>query len=107
MTNLTMADFGWHQVEINNGAQEQGYAVTVIREVPRPAVFFGPALCFSTSEKCQLTCEGNTREAEPVSYSWRRGDGEWERSTKLKPEHHQEKLQPHSHLLLPDGEPGR
>lgn len=32
--------------------------------------FFGPALCFSTSEKCRLTCEGNTREAEPVSYSW-------------------------------------
>lgn len=53
MTNLTKAGSGWYRVEINDGAQEQGYAVTVIREVPRPAVFFGPAPCLSTSEKCQ------------------------------------------------------
>ncbi|KAI3363517.1 hypothetical protein L3Q82_012117 [Scortum barcoo] len=29
------------------------------------------------SNNCTLTCEGDTAGAEPITYSWKKGDGEW------------------------------
>ncbi|XP_022604371.1 titin-like [Seriola dumerili] len=75
--NMSEDYAGLYTVEINNQVQSQSYNVSVIKEVPRPDVAFKPLACSPVLDNCTLTCDGDTSEAGPVTYSWREGDGEW------------------------------
>ncbi|XP_053189528.1 uncharacterized protein LOC128373264 [Scomber japonicus] len=73
ITKMTPADSGVYTVEINNMVRPERYNVKVFKEVPQPVVLLQPLV----SKQCILYCEGNTEGAEPVTYSWKMGEGEW------------------------------
>ncbi|XP_026211861.1 SLAM family member 9-like [Anabas testudineus] len=78
VNNMTKDDTGFYSVEINYSGQSVRYDVKVINKVPKPVI----QVFNSTSDSYRLSCEGNTTEAEPVTYSWKTGDGEWKESEK-------------------------
>uniref|UniRef100_A0A3B4YM51 Ig-like domain-containing protein n=1 Tax=Seriola lalandi dorsalis TaxID=1841481 RepID=A0A3B4YM51_SERLL len=75
--NMNRTYAGLYMVEINNQVQSQEYNVSVIKKVPKPEVAFKPLACSSDLLNCNMTCDGVTLGAEPVTYSWREGDGKW------------------------------
>lgn len=77
ITGLTREDSGLYTPEINS---KQGAPVRliVISPVPVPAV---STSCDGEGSGCVLTCQGNTTEAEPVSFKWRSGDAALEGSS--------------------------
>eukprot|EP00064_Thunnus_orientalis_P020033 superscaffoldBa00005302_g20164 len=77
ITHMSRADSGVYSVEINYKVQPERYNVTLIKAVPQPAVLVEPPTCNPELEQCTLTCDGNTEEAEPVTYSWKMGGEEW------------------------------
>ncbi|XP_070834214.1 uncharacterized protein [Chaetodon trifascialis] len=79
VTKMSEADLGLYTVEINNKVQGQRYLAKAIEKVPKPSVSIQPVECNPLSVKCTLSCDGDTSKAEPVTYSWKRGDGEWEK----------------------------
>ncbi|XP_042082424.1 uncharacterized protein LOC121815435 [Haplochromis burtoni] len=81
--NMTAADTGVYSVEINSRVQSQTHQAVRIREVPQPEVTVRPPMCGSSLENCTLSCDGDVKEAEPVEYFWKIGDGEWEQSGKI------------------------
>ncbi|XP_033991785.1 uncharacterized protein LOC117487223 isoform X2 [Trematomus bernacchii] len=84
MEKMTKADAGVYSVEVNNNVQKVTYNVLVINDVPKPVITFFPLVCSDESHNCTLKCEGDTTGAEPVTYSWKTGDGEWKESRKAK-----------------------
>ncbi|XP_038588741.1 uncharacterized protein LOC119913396 [Micropterus salmoides] len=78
--NMGEADAGLYLVEINSHAQSPSYDVKVIKEVPKPEVVLRPVSCNGDSEACTLSCDGDTGGAEPVTYSWKEGAGDWKES---------------------------
>ncbi|XP_010768636.1 uncharacterized protein [Notothenia coriiceps] len=95
MEKMTKEEEGVYSVEVNSNVQRVTYNVLVIKDVPKPKIEFFPLICSDESDKCSMTCDGNTTGAEPVTYSWKTGDGEWKESEKDMPitreEHGQEK----------------
>ncbi|XP_040905527.1 uncharacterized protein LOC121189460 isoform X3 [Toxotes jaculatrix] len=77
ITDMREADSGLYTVEINFMAQDQEYDVKVIKKVFKPDVRARPLTCASDSKSCDLVCDGDTTGAEPVTYSWKKGDGGW------------------------------
>ncbi|XP_025753024.1 titin-like [Oreochromis niloticus] len=75
--NMTAADTGLYSVEINNQVQSQVYQTVEVEDVPQPEVEVKPLAC-DRSSKCELKCYGDITNAEPVTYSWKKDDGEWE-----------------------------
>ncbi|XP_023259931.1 lymphocyte function-associated antigen 3-like [Seriola lalandi dorsalis] len=75
--NMNKIYAGWYTVEINNQVQSQEYNVELIKKVPKPEVAFKPLACSPALLNCTMTCDGDTSEAGPVTYSWREGDGDW------------------------------
>uniref|UniRef100_A0A3Q2UZR5 Ig-like domain-containing protein n=1 Tax=Haplochromis burtoni TaxID=8153 RepID=A0A3Q2UZR5_HAPBU len=75
--DMTAADSGWYSVEINNRFQGEVHK-TAIEDVPRPEVTLQPLACDRPS-LCGLKCYGDITNAGPVTYSWKKDDGEWER----------------------------
>ncbi|XP_023259930.1 uncharacterized protein LOC111653557 [Seriola lalandi dorsalis] len=75
--NMNKTYAGLYTVEINNQVQSQSYSVELIKKVPKPEVALKPPTCSPALDNCTLTCDGDTSGAEPVTYSWREGDGEW------------------------------
>ncbi|KAK5854326.1 hypothetical protein PBY51_015405 [Eleginops maclovinus] len=90
---MTKTDQGEYSVEVNNRVQAEKYQVVFIKRVPKPSVLTQPLSCSTEDEQCSLTCDGDTTEAEPVTYSWKTGAGEWKASgrsmTITKAEHGQ------------------
>ncbi|XP_033469646.2 SLAM family member 9-like [Epinephelus lanceolatus] len=82
ISSMTKADVGLYSVEINNKLQPDQYKAVLIKAVPKPEVVIRPLICGSTPESCTATCDGDTTEAGPVTYSWKMGDGEWKESGK-------------------------
>ncbi|XP_073337587.1 uncharacterized protein [Pagrus major] len=84
--NLNKADEGLYTVEINNRVHDQSYTVKVITKVPKPSVVVRTLTCNPDSEKCLLSCDGkepeSLTEAEPIEYSWKMGEKDWEKMTK-------------------------
>uniref|UniRef100_A0A8C4HRT4 Ig-like domain-containing protein n=1 Tax=Dicentrarchus labrax TaxID=13489 RepID=A0A8C4HRT4_DICLA len=80
--NMTFAHQGLYTVDINNKVQDQRYDVKVIEEVPKPFILSRPLTCSSASTNCTLTCGEETKEAQPVTYSWKRDNEEWQQSMK-------------------------
>ncbi|XP_056251692.1 uncharacterized protein LOC130181473 [Seriola aureovittata] len=75
--NMNKTYAGLYTVEINNQVQSQSYSVELIKKVPKPEVALKPPTCSPALDNCTLTCDGDTSGAEPVTYSWREGEGEW------------------------------
>ncbi|XP_071397806.1 SLAM family member 9-like [Centroberyx affinis] len=70
ITGLTREDSGLYTAELNNKATSQTQ-LSVISPVPKPTV---STSCDTELTVCLLTCDGDTRGAEPVTYSWSQGD---------------------------------
>ncbi|XP_078147196.1 uncharacterized protein LOC139928579 isoform X2 [Centroberyx gerrardi] len=70
ITGLTREDSGLYTAEINYKVTSQTQ-LRVISPVSVPIVF---TWCDAELTFCLLSCDGDTREAEPVSYSWKKGD---------------------------------
>ncbi|XP_068597512.1 lymphocyte function-associated antigen 3-like [Brachionichthys hirsutus] len=77
VTGMGDADAGEFTVEVNRVLQDQLYKATAIQEVPVPVVWVTPVACGPAHAACTLTCDGNTTEAGPVTYSWRMGGEAW------------------------------
>ncbi len=82
ITNMSGTDVGLFTVEINSRVQDQSFDAKLLKVVPRPDIWVRPLTCSGASDRCTLICEGDTEEAEPVTYSWKEGDGEWKQSGK-------------------------
>lgn len=80
--NASKTESGVYEVEVNNKVQDLRYDVIVIEKVPKPKVRVTPLRCDANSNNCTLICDGSTEDAEPVSYSWKMGNGDWKESTK-------------------------
>nr|XP_020515621.1 uncharacterized protein LOC110004421 isoform X2 [Labrus bergylta] len=66
ITGLTKTDSGSCKPEINNKYLDSTHLI-VISRVPKPSV---SESCNTEMTACNLTCEGNTIESEPVDCKW-------------------------------------
>ncbi|XP_032364486.1 T-lymphocyte surface antigen Ly-9-like [Etheostoma spectabile] len=82
INNMTKADMGVYSVELNYKVQNERYDAILIKEVPEPMVWVRPWMCPSALDRCTLSCEGVTTNDGPVTYSWKKGDGDWTESGK-------------------------
>ncbi|XP_044201066.1 titin-like isoform X2 [Thunnus albacares] len=73
ITGLTPDDSGSYTVEINNKVTSKT-ELLVISPVSKPTISL---LCEPEMTHCVLTCNGNTTDAEPVTYRWTSGDTTW------------------------------
>ncbi|XP_067439890.1 uncharacterized protein [Thunnus thynnus] len=71
ITGLTPDDSGNYTVEINNKVTSKT-ELLVISPVSKPTLSE-----WCTGTYCVLTCNGNTTDAEPVTYWWTSGDTTW------------------------------
>ncbi|XP_037618316.1 T-lymphocyte surface antigen Ly-9-like isoform X2 [Sebastes umbrosus] len=70
ITGLTRNDSGLYTPEINDVVQNTTHLI-VISPVPKPTV---SESCDDEKTSCTLTCDGDTTDAEPVTYRWKSGD---------------------------------
>ncbi|XP_074503196.1 CD48 antigen-like [Sebastes fasciatus] len=82
INNMRKDDEGVYSVEINDRVQSERYNATLIEKVQKPKVWLRPLICGADFESCRFSCDSDTTEAEPITYSWKKGDGEWEVSGK-------------------------
>ncbi|XP_035614148.2 uncharacterized protein LOC118372392 isoform X3 [Oncorhynchus keta] len=75
ISGLMKTDSGVYSVEFNSKLLDQTYTLSVIKAVPKPTI---TSSCNPDKTSCTLTCEGDTTDAEPVTYSWKVGEGAWE-----------------------------
>ncbi|XP_065808251.1 T-lymphocyte surface antigen Ly-9 isoform X8 [Labrus bergylta] len=72
ITGLTKTDSGIYNPEINNKYLDSTHLI-VISHVPKPSI---SKSCNTEMTACNLTCEGNTIESEPVDCKWLLDDAE-------------------------------
>ncbi|XP_056443550.1 uncharacterized protein LOC130380389 isoform X2 [Gadus chalcogrammus] len=77
---LTLADSGQFSLETNVGIHVT-YEVEVIKPPPTPSIMTQPLLCEFT---CALKCAADTTDLGPVSYEWKKDEGEWNKGDALK-----------------------
>ncbi|XP_037637723.1 uncharacterized protein LOC119495393 isoform X4 [Sebastes umbrosus] len=82
INNMRKDDEGVYSVLINDRVQSERYNATLIEKVQKPKVWLRPLICGADFESCGFSCDSDTTEAEPITYSWKKGDGEWEVSGK-------------------------
>ncbi|NP_001134732.1 SLAM family member 7 precursor [Salmo salar] len=75
ISGLMKTDSGVYSVEFNSKLLDKTYSLSVIKAVPKPTI---TSSCNANKTICTLTCEGDTTDAEPVTYSWKVGEGAWE-----------------------------
>ncbi|XP_023995288.1 cell adhesion molecule CEACAM6 isoform X1 [Salvelinus sp. IW2-2015] len=75
ISGLKKTDSGVYSVEFNSELLGRTYKLSVIKAVPKPTI---TSSCNPDKTSCTLTCEGDTTDAEPVTYSWKVGEGAWE-----------------------------
>ncbi|XP_034145409.1 SLAM family member 7-like isoform X4 [Esox lucius] len=80
ITGLRKTDEGVYSVEFNSKRLEKTYTLSVLKPVPKPAIIVS---CNDNKISCTLTCDGDTAGAEPVTYWWKVGEGNWENIGKL------------------------
>ncbi|XP_041645771.1 CD48 antigen-like [Cheilinus undulatus] len=84
MKNLTKEDEGLFTLELNSKVLPQHFISKAIKEVPKPKVWMQPVVCSPDKHsQCALSCEGDTTDAGPVTYSWKEGDGQWQWKEKI------------------------
>uniref|UniRef100_A0A4W5QW27 Ig-like domain-containing protein n=1 Tax=Hucho hucho TaxID=62062 RepID=A0A4W5QW27_9TELE len=75
ISGLKKTDSGVYYVEFNSKLLDKTYKLSFIKAVPKPTI---TSSCNANKTSCTLTCEGNTTDAEPVTYSWKVGEGAWQ-----------------------------
>ncbi|XP_055785999.1 carcinoembryonic antigen-related cell adhesion molecule 5-like isoform X5 [Salvelinus fontinalis] len=75
ISGLMKTDSGVYSVEFNSKLLDKTYTLSVIKAVPKPTI---TSSCNPDKTSCTLTCEGDTTDAEPVTYSWKVGERAWE-----------------------------
>uniref|UniRef100_A0A4W5PRE4 Ig-like domain-containing protein n=1 Tax=Hucho hucho TaxID=62062 RepID=A0A4W5PRE4_9TELE len=81
ISGLKKTDSGVYSVEFNSKLLDKTYKLSVIEAVPKPTI---TSSCKPDKTSCTLTCEGDTTDAEPVTYSWNVGGRAWEVSDKQR-----------------------
>ncbi|XP_070969183.1 cell adhesion molecule CEACAM1-like [Oncorhynchus clarkii lewisi] len=71
ISGLKKTDSGVYSVEFNSKLLDQTYTLSVIKAVPKPTI---TSSCNPDKTSCTLTCEVDTTDAEPVTYSWKVGE---------------------------------
>uniref|UniRef100_A0A4W5JP82 Ig-like domain-containing protein n=1 Tax=Hucho hucho TaxID=62062 RepID=A0A4W5JP82_9TELE len=71
ITGLTKTDSGVYSVEFNSKLLDKTYTRFA---VPKPTI---TSSCNPDKTSCILTCEGDTTDAQPITYSWNVGEGAW------------------------------
>ncbi|XP_074503178.1 SLAM family member 9-like [Sebastes fasciatus] len=82
INNMSKNDDGVYSVGINDRVQSESYHAKFIKKVQKLKVVVRPLTCTADSKNCSLTCDSDTTDAEPITYSWKKGDGEWKVSGK-------------------------
>ncbi|XP_074501502.1 CD48 antigen-like [Sebastes fasciatus] len=82
INKMSKEDEGVYSVEINDRVQSESYKAKLIKKVQKPKVVLRTSICGAISHRCRLSCDSDTTEAEPITYSWKKGDGEWKVSGK-------------------------
>ncbi|XP_074501504.1 CD48 antigen-like [Sebastes fasciatus] len=82
INKMSKDDEGVYSVGINDRVQSERYQAKLIKKVQKPKVVVRSLVCEADSENCRLSCDSDTTEAEPITYSWKKGDGEWKVSGK-------------------------
>ncbi|XP_037637711.1 SLAM family member 9-like [Sebastes umbrosus] len=82
INNMSKEDEGVYSVEINDRVQSESYQAKLIKKVQKPKVVERTLTCGAISHRCRFSCDSDTTEAEPITYSWKKGDGEWKVSGK-------------------------
>ncbi|TNN73564.1 hypothetical protein EYF80_016159 [Liparis tanakae] len=80
--DMSKADTGAYSVEINSKVHAQSYDAKWIKVLSQPEVVIRPLTCSAVSKSCTLSCEADTKEAGPVTYSWKMGGNQLNVSTK-------------------------
>ncbi|XP_064825993.1 uncharacterized protein LOC135542746 isoform X2 [Oncorhynchus masou masou] len=75
ISGLMKTDSGVYSVELNSKLLDKTYTLFVIKAVPKPKI---TSSCNANQTSCTLTCEGDTTDAEPVTYRWKVAEGAWE-----------------------------
>eukprot|EP00063_Salmo_salar_P032755 XP_014007590.1 PREDICTED: uncharacterized protein LOC106575549 isoform X2 [Salmo salar] len=75
ISGLMKTDSGVYSVEFNSKLPDKTYKLSVFKAVPKPTI---TSSCNTNKTSCTLTCEGDTTDAEPVTYRWKEGEGAWE-----------------------------
>ncbi|XP_034408666.1 uncharacterized protein LOC117744467 [Cyclopterus lumpus] len=83
VNSMTKADTGAYTVEINSKVHAESYDARWFRRLGTPEVVIRPLTCSAGSKTCNASCEADTDEAEPVTYSWKMGDNPWMVSKKV------------------------
>ncbi|XP_074503201.1 CD48 antigen-like isoform X2 [Sebastes fasciatus] len=78
INKMSKEDEGVYSVEINDRVQSERYQAKLIKKVQKPKVVVRPLICGADFESCKFSCDSDTTEAEPITYSWKMGGGEWE-----------------------------
>ncbi|XP_037638418.1 SLAM family member 9-like [Sebastes umbrosus] len=75
---MNKEDEGVYSVEINDRVQSEKYQAKMINTVQKPKVVLRTLTCEAESESCTFSCDSDsdTTGAEPITYSWKKGDGE-------------------------------
>uniref|UniRef100_UPI0037E84824 lymphocyte function-associated antigen 3-like isoform X2 n=1 Tax=Semicossyphus pulcher TaxID=241346 RepID=UPI0037E84824 len=71
ITGLTVKDNGLYTLKINDKDTNTKIQLSVISPVSKPNI---SQSCNPEMTYCDLTCEGNTTDAEPITYKWVAGD---------------------------------
>uniref|UniRef100_A0A8C9X9D2 Ig-like domain-containing protein n=1 Tax=Sander lucioperca TaxID=283035 RepID=A0A8C9X9D2_SANLU len=71
--DMTEAEMGVYSVEVNRKPHNKYYYAIWLRELPEPEV---------EAPFITLTCDADITDAGPVTYSWKKGYGEWKESGK-------------------------
>ncbi|XP_074503192.1 CD48 antigen-like [Sebastes fasciatus] len=82
INKMSKEDEGVYSVEINNRVQSESYQAKLIKKVQKPKVVERTSICGAIDRSCRFSCDSDTTEAEPITYSWKKGDGEWKVSGK-------------------------
>ncbi|XP_068587997.1 lymphocyte function-associated antigen 3-like [Cebidichthys violaceus] len=78
INNMSENDRGEYSTDINSNVKSVSYTAKWIKHVPKPMVRIRTLTCAVSSLVCNVSCDGDTKEAEPVTYSWKMGAKDWE-----------------------------
>uniref|UniRef100_A0A8C4Z4Q7 Ig-like domain-containing protein n=1 Tax=Gadus morhua TaxID=8049 RepID=A0A8C4Z4Q7_GADMO len=80
INSLTFNDRGRFSLDTNYGPSGT-YDVEVIKPPPTPSIKTQPLVC---DVICTLKCTADTTDLGPVSYEWKKDEGEWTEGDELK-----------------------